>query len=107
MKRPEHAADCPGCKTGWVVYSLLCGICTKAVQAKRPSIFDSWREAKEALQKSEPPPAPPGGYGWAAVEAFRRGVIVGTALLLSEQREAESIQWNAKRAQRKQWRAAK
>jgi hypothetical protein len=101
MNRPSHAADCPGCKTGWTTGELLCRLCAYAVHEKDATLFGSWLRARAALHAEAPPPLPPGDDGWAAIEAFRRGLLVGTAQILSREREAVRARIAEQRAKRR------
>jgi len=74
--RPAHADDCPGCDTGWVWGDLLCPRCASAVQKAQPSFYTGWLAARAALELRKEDTAAIG------LEAFQRGLIVGTARLL-------------------------
>jgi hypothetical protein len=75
-RRPEHAADCPGCLTGWVDGALLCPRCQAAVHATNAELYPMWMKAR-ALSVNTPTKTE-----YIAMEAYRRGLIVGTALLV-------------------------
>lgn len=95
-KRPEHATDCPGCKTGWVTGELLCPRCARNVQVSQPILYDAWMSARAALY-GDPDKMPPSGpEGWVAIEAYRRGLIVGTALVISSAIGKQLATWRKK-----------
>lgn len=75
-KRPAHATDCPGCNIGCVSGELLCPRCMNAVHAAQPTYYDAWMSARAVLDQRKEDTAA------AASEAFRRGLIVGTAIVL-------------------------
>jgi|GEM_PF-2351789 len=89
MKRPAEAADCLGCPTGWTMGDLLCKRCANAVHAVQPTLYDRWITVRSAAQ-TDPE--------MVATEAYRRGLIVGTAQLISKQREAQQEAWRARKA---------
>ena len=98
-KRPEHATDCPGCDTGWTASGLLCKQCENAVNTSNPILYPQWLEARHFLDAvgTDAPSRPSGPEGWAAIEAFRRGLIVGTARVLSSARAAQHAIWGKKK----------
>ncbi len=75
-RRPEHATDCPGCDIGWVTGELLCPRCAEKVQAARPTFYTTWLHARAAMV------AAPQDTVATAMEAYHRGLIVGTAMAL-------------------------
>jgi len=94
-KRPDHATDCPGCDTGWCVDTLLCPMCVAAVGTSTPLLMESWISARGELSLF------PGNVSVIAQEAFRRGLVVGTARVCSAQRAAQRDEWLRMRSQRK------
>jgi hypothetical protein len=83
-RRPEHAADCPGCQTGWVDGTMLCPRCTQAVQSSAPDLYPAWLKARAAEVKAtyNLPPRDQAEHNIMENEAFTRGLIVGTAMAL-------------------------
>jgi len=76
LKRPEHAADCPGCD-GWIGgAALLCSRCTGRVQQFWPAIYPAWLTARGEQKPSD------------TNEAFLRGAIIGAAKALTAQKGA-------------------
>lgn len=102
-KRPEHATDCPGCETGWTASGLLCSLCESAVNTGQPDLFPEWmkRRARHTalLQDNDVKPVNP--YlinSEACAEHFYRGVIIGTARVLSAARAAQHASWRRKKS---------
>jgi len=92
-QRPEHAADCPGCDTGWVFGDLLCPRCTNNVNTAQPDYYPSWLSARAELYSTHPT-VPSGPEGWAAIEAYRRGLIVGTARAMHTPPNSNRRDWH-------------
>lgn len=79
LKRPEHAADCPGCD-GWIAgATILCSRCTGRVQQFKPELYPYWLSLRAVMNHSTAD---------ACAEAFTRGYIIGTAKVLHTQKGA-------------------
>lgn len=94
-QRPEHATDCPGCDTGWCVSALLCPMCTNAVTTSNPELYDRYLSAWAEKARF------PGHIEAIATEAYRRGLVVGTARVLNAQRIAQRDAWRQKKLARR------
>lgn len=78
-KRPEHATDCPACD-GWIGGAdLLCMQCSDRVCKDHAQLVRDWLDAR-ARSASAP------SVEHLAREAYRRGLVVGTAMLLFQKR---------------------
>lgn len=102
-KRPEHAQDCPGCDTGWTVGDLLCPLCMNAVNTGQPDLYPKWTSHRanhlELLGDDDGHPSHLGLVNAeACLEHFYRGVIIGTARVLSAVRAAQHAAWKKKRS---------
>lgn len=105
-KRPEHATDCPGCDTGWTASGLLCPLCESTVNTAQPDLYLKWMDhrAKHAELLNDDDGGPNHydlTHAEACLEAFYRGVIIGTARVLSAARAAEQAAWKERKAQRR------
>ena len=105
--RPDHAQDCPGCDSGWTVGDLLCPLCAAAVNTSNPELYPTWLAARSALWGDVEKMPPSGPHGWVAIEAYRRGFIVGMARMLSTARAQQHEAWQAAKTrakERRTWR---
>ena len=76
-RRPDQASDCPGCNVGWVIGDLLCPRCADKVQNAQPDFYPQWLKSRAAAVHGDKTDTVS-----AALEAYHRGLIVGTAILL-------------------------
>ena len=100
-KRPEHATNCPGCETGWTASGLLCPLCESAVNTGQPDLYPKWMGHRarhsELLNDDDGNPAHLDlVHAETCAEHFFRGVIIGTARVLSAARNAQRASWRKK-----------
>lgn len=102
MNRPEHAADCPGCDTGWTTGELLCPRCEDAVHKADPSMYPLYLEARNFHSIREQTSGQNEDGQRLTKQAFEkhaytRGVIVGAARILSIQRTERFASYKRRR----------
>lgn len=101
-QRPEHAQDCPGCDTGWTASGILCKRCTDAVNAFNAGLYPAFMGHRAEYARLVANDS--GGLvdmelaaNEAGREAYFRGVIIGTAIVLTAQRNERHAAWMEKK----------
>lgn len=104
--RPAHADDCPGCDTGWTASGILCMRCTDAVNFFNAGLFPAFMKHRAEYARIVANDS--GGLvdiELASLEACRevyfRGVIIGTAIVLTAQRNERHAAWIEKKKKRR------
>ena len=105
-QRPEHAQDCPACDKGWTASGILCMRCTDAVIEFDAGLYPAFMKHRAEHARLVAHDA--GGLAImelaqaeACLEAYFRGVIVGTARVLSEARTQQHAAWQQQKKNRR------